>query len=220
MKTVIIEGEVRIPAWVDSLEAFRRWADSDDFPDEGRVDYLQGEIWVDMSKEQIFSHVAVKGEFCFVLVGLVKAGKLGRFLPDGVLLSSAEADFSSQPDGVFLSNESLRSGRVRLLEGSRGGYVEIVGAPDMLLEVVSDKSVQKDTVRLRNLYWEAEVTEYWLVDARRNKLDLTILRRAARGYAAQRKQDGWVKSGVFNRSFKLTQELDEHGHPEYDLQHR
>src|SRR5256885_8764701 len=47
------------------------------------------------------------------------------------------------------------------------GYLELEGTPDMVLEVVSESSVQKDTKRLRQLYWQAGIREYWLVDARR-----------------------------------------------------
>ena len=74
MITFIHESDevVRVPAWVVDLESFRRWADADDFPDTGRIWYLKGEVWVDLSKEQIFSHVLVKLELTIVLTDLVK----------------------------------------------------------------------------------------------------------------------------------------------------
>ena len=87
----------------------------------------------------------------------------------------------------------------------------------MVLEVVSAKSVTKDTVTLRRLYWEAGVPEYWLIDARGAAPCFDLLRRMGRGYTATRKQSGWVRSGVFNRSFQLTQQADPLGHPQYSL---
>lgn len=57
---------VSVPDWVVDLESFRRWADADDFPETGRIWFLQGEVWVDMSKEQIFTHVGVKTEIAAV----------------------------------------------------------------------------------------------------------------------------------------------------------
>ena len=105
MITVINESNrrVSIPSWVVDLESFRRWADADDFPEDGRAWFLQGEVWIDMSKEQIFTHLAVKREFFFVLTGLVKAEGLGLFLPDGLLLSNEAADISGKPDATFVS---------------------------------------------------------------------------------------------------------------------
>ena len=86
-----------------------------------------------------------------------------------------------------------------------------------MLEIISRGSVKKDRVTLRQAYWEAGVREYWLVDARKEPLSFDILRHTAKGYKAARKQDGWVKSSVFGKAFRLTQEPDALGHPEYTL---
>ncbi|HTU17570.1 MAG TPA: Uma2 family endonuclease [Gemmataceae bacterium] len=219
MITVINEynQKVSIPAWVVDLESFRRWADADDFPEDGRAWFLQGEVWIDMSKEQIFTHLAVKREFFFVLTGVVKAEGLGLFLPDGLLLSNETADISGKPDATFVSTASIEAKQVQLIEGWDGGFVEMEGSPDMVLEVVSASSVHKDTVVLRQAYCRAGIREYWLVDARQEPPRFDILRRTARGYAATRKRDGWLRSAVFGKSFQLTQRVNALGHPEYTL---
>jgi hypothetical protein len=212
--------EVSIPEWVTDLESFRRWADADDFPKNGRIWFLKGGVWVDMSKEQVFSHLAVKNEMAFVLTGLVKAGRLGLFLPDGLFLCNVHADIAGNPDGTFASTEALRSNRVRLIEGKKRGYVELEGSPDMVLEVVSRSSTHKDRVTMRQAYWESEIREYSVVDARKKPLQFDILRYSARGYVATRKHDGWLKSIVFDKSFRLTQQTSALGHPEYTLEVR
>jgi Uma2 family endonuclease len=219
MVTVIFDGSkpVSVPAWVTDLESFRRWAESDDFPEEGRICYLKGEVCADMSKEQVFSHVLVKTEFAAVLGTLAKAGQLGLFLTDGLRLSNVNADISVVPDATFVFAETLRTGGVQLVEGTEEGYVELEGSPDMVLEILSTSSVHKDTVVLREAYWEAGVREYWLVDARKEPLSFEILRHTARGYVAARKQGGWVKSAVFGKSFRLTQRTDALGNPDYTL---
>lgn len=219
MCTIMLDANsVHIPAAIVTLDSFRRWAHSDSFPETGRICFLDGEVWVDMSKEQVFSHNQVKGEYAFVLRGLAKTSQLGRYLPDGVLLSHVEANLSSQPDGTFVSHESLRTGRVRLLEGAEEGVVELEGSPDMVLEVISASSVAKDTVQLRDLYWRAGIQEYWLVDARGDRLEFDILQHSARGYLATRKLGGWLKSRVFGKSFRLTREPDAIGNPDYNLE--
>src|SRR6266851_1013564 len=80
--TLFVDGNsVCIPAWVHDLDSFRHWARSDEFPQTGRICYLNGEVWVDMSKEQIFSHNQVKSEFNVTLGGLIRSNRLGRFFP-------------------------------------------------------------------------------------------------------------------------------------------
>jgi Uma2 family endonuclease len=212
--------EVRVPSWVSDLESFRRWSDSDEFPEFGHVSYFDGEVHVDMSKEQLFSHNDVKSEFTAVLRPLVRTGRLGRYWSDGAFVTNTDADVSNAPDGVFVSADGLRTDRVHLVEGRKEGYVELEGTPDMVLEVVSDGSVRKDTVRLRDLYYRAGISEYWLVDARGEKLSFEILRRGPKGYVAVRKRDGWAESAVFGRSFRLTRRDGDDGLPEFSLEVR
>src|SRR5262249_19590065 len=218
MSTIVVDTTcVHIPSWVTDLASFRRWAHSDEFPESGRICWLGSEVWLDMSKEQFFSHNQVKGEFTSVLTSLVKVGRLGRYSPDGMLLTHPEAKLSTVPDGVFVSQESFQRSRVRLAKGAEEGYVELEGSPDMVREVVSPSSVEKDTVTLRSLYWKARIPEYWLVDARGTRLVFDILRRTSRGYVATRGQKGWLQSVVFDRSFRLTRQTDELGEREFTL---
>lgn len=211
---------ISVPAWVVDLDSFRRWADTEDLPEIGRVSYLKGDVWVDMSKEQIFTHVKVKAEYTYVLVGLSKTSRKGHYLPDRAFLSNVDADVANRPDGMFVSFQSLDAGRVSLIPGSESGFVEVEGTPDMVLEIVSDSSVHKDTVLLRELYWEAGIGEYWLIDVRGARLNFNIYRHTARGYVAARKQGGWVRSIVFKTSFRLTRQAGPDGNPEYSLQVR
>ncbi len=214
-----LDDSVSIPAGVVDIHSFRRWASSDDFPDIGRFWWLGGYVWLDITVEEIFSHVGVKTEYTVVLGGLAKAKRSGTYLTDGVLLSNFAADISGEPDGMYLSNETLDSDRVRFIEGRRGGFTELQGSPDMALEIVSVGSVRKDTQVMKQKYWEADVREYWLVDARRTPAKFTIYRHTARGYVAVRPQDGWLKSTVFGRSFRLTQGLNARLQPVFTLEH-
>jgi len=221
MNTIVLyDDSVDIPNGIGDLAGFRRWAHSDDFPEAGRICFLDGRVWVDMSKEQVFTHNQVKQEFNLVLGGLVKVERLGRFFPDGVLLTNDRAHLACQPDGTFVSRRSLKSGRIRLAEGDKEGYLELVGTPDMVLEVVSVSSVEKDKVILPDLYGRAGIPEYWVVDARADRLEFDIFRYEADGYAPTRKQAGWLKSRVFGRSFRLSRHLDDAGNPEYTLSAR
>src|SRR5436305_9278404 len=87
-------GEFNIPAWVKDLASFRRWVEEDDTLEFGRIGYLKGRVWLDMSKEQLYTHNGVKTELTIVLGGLVKSKRLGRYFSDGVLLCNVPADVS------------------------------------------------------------------------------------------------------------------------------
>jgi Uma2 family endonuclease len=213
-------GQVSIPDWVVDLESFRRWADADDFPETGHIWFLKGEVWVDMTMEQVFTHLHLKEQFYIVLGYLTESEDRGLFLPDGLRLSNVPADISVNPDGTFVSYESIDAKRAVLVEGMEEGYLELEGSADMVLEVVSRSSVRKDYVILRKAYWEAGIREYWLVDARKEPLSFSILRHTANGYKAARKQDGWIKSAVFGKWFRLSQTQDRHGNPKYTLEVR
>jgi hypothetical protein len=214
------EQEIHVPSWVRDIASFRRWTDEDDFPEDVHVWWLKGEVWIDMSKEDIFSHLVVKNAYGYTLTGIAENEQFGLFLPDGLLMSNFAGDISGNPDGTFITNATLLSDRVRLIEGKRGGYVEIQGSPDMVLEVVSGRSLKKDLEVLRRAYWEAGIPEYWLVDARGDRLKFDILRRSARGYLATPKRGGWIKSTVFGRSFRLVRRIGATGYPEYKLEWR
>ena len=221
MSTFIVdEVKLEIPGWVNSLDTFRRWTDREDFPEKGNIWWLQGEVWADMSKEQIFTHGQVKGEFFFQLKVLLRESDSGILLPDGALVINLDADLSGNPDATFISHEACESGRVTLTEGREHGYTEVVGSPEMVLEVVSDSSVEKDTEILRKAYFLAGIEEYWLVDARGETISFEILRRGAKGFVSVRKQEGWLKSGVFGKSFRLLKSLNRLGYPQFRLESR
>lgn len=144
----------------------------------------------------------------------------GFLCTDNMRLTHPEAGLSAEPDILFAYWETIRSGRLRLVEREPSSVRELEGAPDMALEVISRSSVRKDTEVLRERYWRAGVPEYWLVDARGAVPRFEILRHAEAGYVSVEAQDGWLFSTVFNRFFRLTQQTNPLGHPQYRLEVR
>lgn len=86
-----------------------------------------------------------------------------------------------------------------------------------MLEILSKSSEQKDNVTLKQRYHEAGIREYWVVDVRKEPLVFDIFRATAKGYVRTAKHQGWVKSVVFGRSFKLEAIAGLQGHPNYNL---
>jgi Uma2 family endonuclease len=221
--SVALEEGFEIP-WVGSLGEFRTWVRSDDFPERGRIDYLAGRIEVDRTPEDYYTHGGLKVEVVGVLGNLVKADDLGDLRADRTRISTPEADLSVEPDLVFIAHETFESGRARLVpkvteEADR--YVEVEGPPDLVVEIVSDRSVTKDTVRLPAAYWRAGIAEYWLMDARGERLVFRIQRRGPSGYEpAPVDAEGFQHSGVFHRWFRLARRRGRRDGWTFDLEHK
>ena len=108
---------------------------------------------------------------------------LGEVYVDRARISSPAADLSVEPDVVVVLWETLDSGRLRDIpaaSGKPGRFIEMEGAPDVVVEILSDSSVRKDLIRLPPLYAAAGVPELWRVDARQERLRFEILDARAR----------------------------------------
>ena len=217
-----VYGEIEIPDWVVDLKSFLRWYHSGVLPEKLKVHYIAGRIWVDLSMEEMFSHNRVKTGLGLGLCGLIERAGLGVYVTDGMLFRNDDADLGTGPDAMFLSNESLAARRVWFSAGkSRGAQAtELVGTPDLVVEIVSPSSEDKDTEKLMSAYHDAGIPEYWLIDARAAEVQFDIYRRRTKGFVAARKADGWVKSAVLKKSFRLTRTGGPHGIPSYDLEVR
>jgi len=219
--TLVLQEQVEIPLNMRTLADFRRWALSDEFPEKGRIDFISGKIEVDMAPEDLFCHGTLKTEIVRVLSERTKQGKLGHLFIDSSRLSCAEADLSTEPDIVLVSYKALESGSVRLVPkagGKPGRYVEVEGTADLIVEVVSDTSVGKDTRRLPAAYYQAGVREFWLADARGERPVLVIHHRGPDTYqAAEQDAEGFQQSIVFGCRFRLDATWEPQGHWSFDL---
>jgi Uma2 family endonuclease len=220
--TIVVSGELdedillHIPPDAHTLKGFRKWVLSDACPEKMPVMFLNGRIHIDMSKEEILTHASVKTEVAGVLWELNREIDVGELFINGVLVTNEEADVSNNPDMVAVFWETLEKGLVEYIRrGNR--ELEIVGSPDWLLEIVSRSSVTKDKRELRRAYHKAKVREYWIIDARREEISFAILHWRKSGYAAAPVNDGWMRSRVFGREFRLTRTRNRRGAWKYTL---
>lgn len=220
---VVFEERVVVPMNLRSLADFRRWALSDEFPEKGRIDYIGGVIEVDMSPEEVIAHGRLKGTLYATLFQLADPSGLGLLFTDATRVSSPEGDLSAEPDIVFVSKESLAAGRVRMVEKAGGDpdrYIELEGGPDLIVEVVSDSSVRKDTKRMPEACFRAGVREYWIADARHEPFLFRIHRRGESGFdAVTPDAEGFQASAVFGRRFRLDAHRDQSGYWAFTLSH-
>lgn len=211
-----------VPPAAVTLEGFRDWVYSPDFPECGRITFVAGRIIIEMSPERIDSHNRIKEEVSFAIAELVRKLDLGDFYPDGAWITNRPAGVSNEPDASFASWETLQSGKLvpPSDKPQDGKHIELVGTPDWVCEIVSDSSVEKDTQLLFDAYHRAGVREYWLIDARGSEIDFQLLVWSPDGYQAEETREGWQVSPVFGREFQFTRTRDRLNRWRYQLQQR
>src|SRR5690606_37045397 len=155
------------------------------------------------------THLKIKEVVSRILGEIVASGNLGEFYPDGARVKHAPTALSNEPDAMFATWDTLKNGRLappanRVSEL----YIELVGTPDWICEVVSDSSEEKDTQLLRVKYFDAGIPEYWLSDARGPAIDFQVLVPGAREYQQSKRDQAWQWSPTFSRWFDLTRETN------------
>ena len=128
------------------------------FPDDGRRhELIGGEHYVTPSPTSV--HQRFVRNLGYLLHDFVMAHRLGEvfFAPLDVVLSVRDV---VQPDLIFIGNARMH----RLTREN------VQGAPDLVVEVVSEASRHTDRKLKRALYEKYDVVEYWVADP-----DLRIL---------------------------------------------
>jgi Uma2 family endonuclease len=95
---------------------------------------------------------------------------------------------SREPDIVFVSKA-----RAERVEPKR-----IVGAPDLVVEIISEDSVRRDRVVKRDEYTAVGVLEYWLLDCRpgHEREEFLLLDESGRYREIERDADGRFRSTI------------------------
>ena len=121
-------------------------------PDDGnRYEVIDGVLY--MSPSPIVRHQRVLVNLTFFLEKWNRNTKAGQLYvaPMDVVLSEQNI---VQPDILFISNE-----RLAII-----GEKNIQGAPDLLIEILSEGNRRHDEIQKRDLYESFGVQEYWIVD--------------------------------------------------------
>lgn len=122
------------------------------FPDDGkRHELIDGEHYVTPSPKT--SHQVIAGNLYWALRAFIEQQPLGRVLlaPYDVVLSNLDI---VEPDLLYISSE-----RFSLITDKHAR-----GAPDLVIEILSEDTRRTDGVPKRRLYERAGVSEYRVVD--------------------------------------------------------
>ena len=136
--------------------------------DDERYELLDGVLTMPPAPNT--AHQSVQAELGWRMARFVREERLGNlfFAPTDVVLSDTDV---VQPDLLFISSE-----RAHIITPAN-----IQGAPDLIVEIRSASTAERDETLKRNLYAEHDVKEYWLVDP--EAMTIIVLLLGADGYA-------------------------------------
>jgi len=121
-------------------------------PNNGkRYEIVDGELFVTLSPLQ--RHQLVLANLLYFLTGFVKKHDLGKVYPAPFAVVFSEHDVV-EPDIIYVSK-------------ARASVVtekNIQGAPDLVVEVLSDSTARIDRTTKLKLYARYGVAEYWVID--------------------------------------------------------
>jgi Uma2 family endonuclease len=142
------------------LGPYRR-RDYDELADEPRCELLFGTLYV--TPAPTLWHQVVAQHLWRHLEQIAESSGGHAFLaPVDVVL----ADHSVvQPDVVYVSAR-----KVEVMHGRQ----RIEGPPDLLVEVVSPRTALRDRGEKLNLYAQAGIREYWIVDPEMRRIDFLV----------------------------------------------
>lgn len=121
-------------------------------PDDGRrYEILDGELAVSPAPLTVHQHVC--GMVAHALIGWVTEKRLGRVLiaPCDVIFDQATV---VQPDILYVSTPRSSIITRRAVEG----------VPDLVVEILSDATRQRDRSAKKALYARYGVSRYWIID--------------------------------------------------------
>lgn len=135
-----------------------------------RYELLEGELV--MVPSPSFEHQNISGNLEFLLRLFVRDRDLGIVLdaPFDVVLGKPGEERVVQPDILFVAKE-----RREIIQEE-----EVRGAPDLVIEVLSPATAERDRAYKRTLYARHGVKEYWLVDPEAKTIE--VLKLGGRGY--------------------------------------
>ena len=153
----------------EALSAYNRdgyytYADYLTWDDDQRWELIDGKPYL-MSAPNL-NHQSVLGNFYFLLRLFLKGKKCKAFFaPFDVRLNADTLDDTVvQPDVMLVCDE-------RKLEDGKG----VVGAPDLVIEVLSPSNPNHDRVTKFKKYCEAGVHEFWIADPVAKTVTVNIL---------------------------------------------
>ena len=132
-------------------------------PDDKRYELIEGELY--MTPSPITNHQRISGRIEFELRKFVVENDCGEVFdaPYDVYFDDENV---VQPDILFISKD-----RLNII-----GDKNLQGAPDLVIEILSESNAYRDLIQKKKLYARHGVQEYWIVVPGEKTIDIHILK--------------------------------------------
>jgi Uma2 family endonuclease len=132
-------------------------------PEDERYELIEGELL--MTPSPVTEHQRISRDLGFEILKSVRENDLGEvfYAPYDVYLDDENV---VQPDILFISKE-----RLNII-----GEKDIQGAPDLVIEILSENTAYRDFVQKKKLYARFGVKEYWIVIPGEELVEVYILK--------------------------------------------
>lgn len=132
-------------------------------PDDKRYELIEGELI--MTPSPVPYHQWISKNIEFELEKFVREKNLGKVFdaPCDVYLDEENV---IQPDILFISKE-----RLNIITDKN-----IRGAPDLVIEILSEATAYRDLVKKKRLYAKHGVKEYWIIDPEEKTVEIYSLK--------------------------------------------
>ncbi|MBE0427356.1 MAG: Uma2 family endonuclease [Nitrospirae bacterium] len=119
-------------------------------PDDERYELIEGELL--KIPTPFTKHQKISGELSFILNKFITENGIGELFhaPLDVYFDDKNV---VQPDILFISKD-----RLNII-----GEKNIQGAPDLVIEIISENTAYRDLIQKKKLYAKFGVKEYWIV---------------------------------------------------------
>lgn len=157
------------------------YADYYGINDDKRYEVMEGDIMMVPAPATRHQKISLRIEH--LLVNATAPKNLGEvfYAPIDVVLSD---DVVVQPDILFISKE-----RTDIIKEQA-----IMGAPDLIVEILSPSSIFNDSVRKREIYQRFGVKEYWLIFPEEKAIEVLALEGSIYRELCSAKEEGTVRS--------------------------
>lgn len=135
------------------------------FDDGNRYELIDGELYLMSSPSRL--HQKVLGEI---------ARQIGNYLSDKkceIYISPLDVRI----DGKVKSKNVVQPDIIVICDNNKLDDKGIIGAPELIIEILSPHNASHDTLYKYNLYQKYGVKEYWIVDMQRENICTYILNK-------------------------------------------
>jgi Uma2 family endonuclease len=132
-------------------------------PEGERYELIEGELL--MTPSPVTKHQRISRDLEFEILKFVRENDLGEVFdaPCDVYLDDENV---VQPDILFISKE-----RTNII-----GEKNIQGAPDLVIEIISENTAYRDLIQKKKLYARFGVKEYWIVIPGEELIEVYVLK--------------------------------------------